>query len=120
MSSLLRQHTSVALSYGPVMVVCTGPTWLPVLGNFPDLKRKYREKKYMHEAVAAIAREHDTAVLGLRMGSELTVIVFGHAMVKEVCTREEFDGRPDGFFVRLRAMGGRRGEFKYSRLFMAS
>jgi hypothetical protein len=82
-----------------------------MVGNFLDLKRKCQEKKYLHEAVAAMAREHDTSVLGLRLGSELTVVVFGYQMVKEVCGREEFDGRPDTFFIRLRGMGGRGGEF---------
>ncbi|PNF29827.1 hypothetical protein B7P43_G09526 [Cryptotermes secundus] len=63
----------------------------------------------MHEAVAALAREHDTPVLGLKLGADLTIVVFGHELVKQVFVREEFDGRPDTFFIRLRAMGGRRG-----------
>ena len=82
-----------------------------MVGNFPDLKRKCREKKYMHEAVATLAREHDTPVLGLKLGADLTIVVFGHELVKQVFVREEFDGRPDTFFIRLRAMGGRRGEY---------
>jgi hypothetical protein len=82
-----------------------------MVGNFLNLKREYHEKKYLHEALATMAREHDTAVLGLRLGSELTVVVFGYQMAKEVCSRKEFDGRPDTFFIRLRAMGGRGGEF---------
>jgi len=80
------------------------------VGNFPDVKRKCREKKYMHEALATMAREHDTPVLGLRLGTDLTIVVFGHELVKQVFTREEFDGRPDTFFIRLRAMGGRKGK----------
>jgi methyl farnesoate epoxidase/farnesoate epoxidase len=64
----------------------------------------------MHEAIAAMAREHDTPVLGLKLGADLTIAVFGHELVKEVLVREEFDGRPDTFFIRLRAMGGRRGK----------
>jgi methyl farnesoate epoxidase/farnesoate epoxidase len=83
-----------------------------VTGNYPDLKRKCREKKYMHEALAALAREHNTPVLGLRLGTELTVVVFGYDLIKHVFTREEYDGRPDCFFIRLRAMGGRNGEKK--------
>ncbi|PSN47974.1 hypothetical protein C0J52_09985 [Blattella germanica] len=86
-----------------------GPKWLPVVGNFPDLKKMCREKKYMHEALAALAKAHDTEVLGLKLGSDLTIVVFGHKYVREVFTKEEYDGRPDSFFIRLRAMGGRRG-----------
>jgi hypothetical protein len=91
-----------------------------VVGNFLDLKRKCREKKYTHEALAALAREHDTPVLGLRLGIDLTVFVFGHELVKEVFTREEFDGRPDSFFIRLRGMGARNGESTQLGLIMAS
>jgi hypothetical protein len=103
-----------------IVVVLKGPSWLPVVGNLPDLKRKCREKKYLHEAIAALAREHNTHVLGLRMGTDLTIVVFGHELVKEVFTREEFDGRPDSFFIRLRGMGGRRGENTQLGCIMAS
>jgi len=82
-----------------------------VLGNFLTLKEKAREKKYLHEAVAAMARERNTSVLGLKLKTELTVVVFGFQMAKQVCTREVFERRPDTFLIRLRAMGGRGGAF---------
>lgn len=37
------------------------------------------------------------------------VTVSGPAAVREVLTRDEFDGRPDGFFFRLRTFGKRLG-----------
>lgn len=37
------------------------------------------------------------------------VTVSGAAAVREVLTRDEFDGRPDGFFFRLRTFGKRLG-----------
>lgn len=50
------------------------------------------------------------SVVGLRLGRDLIVIVSGYELVKQVSTREDFDGRPDGFFFRLRSFGERLGE----------
>ncbi|KDR06614.1 putative cytochrome P450 305a1 [Zootermopsis nevadensis] len=63
----------------------------------------------MHEALAALAHDYNTSVLGLRLGTDLTVIVFGQELVKQVFSSEEYDGRPDSFFTRLRGMGQRKG-----------
>lgn len=63
-----------------------------MLGKLLTLKQKAKEKKYFHEAVAAMARERNTSVLGLKLGPEFTVVVFGYQMAKQVCTREEFEG----------------------------
>jgi len=82
-----------------------------MFGNFLTLKQKAREKKYLHETVAAVARERNTFVLELKLWPELTVVVFGYQMAKQLCTREEFEGRPDTLFITLRAMGGRGGVF---------
>lgn len=48
--------------------------------------------------------------MGLRLGRNLVVTVSGVDAVKEVLTRDEFDGRPDGFFFRLRTFGKRLGK----------
>lgn len=37
------------------------------------------------------------------------MVVMGYKNVREIHTREEFDGRPDNFFMRLRTMGHRLG-----------
>ncbi|XP_069701146.1 methyl farnesoate epoxidase-like isoform X2 [Periplaneta americana] len=84
------------------------PPWLPLVGSFPDLRRACSEHRHLHAALGALAGRHETPVLGLRLSAP-TVVVFGHDLVRHVLTREEFDGRPDSFFIRLRAMGGRRG-----------
>lgn len=43
-------------------------------------------------------------------GAHYIVTVAGSEAVKEVLSREEFDGRPDGFFFRLRTFGKRLGK----------
>lgn len=48
-------------------------------------------------------------LVGLRLGRDLVVTAFGATAVKEILTREEFNGRPDGFFFRLRTFGKRLG-----------
>lgn len=55
------------------------------------------------------AREYKSDILGLRLGSQNFVVAMGYKYVRECHTREEFDGRPDNFFMRLRTMGIRRG-----------
>lgn len=67
----------------------------------------------MHEALAALAHDYNTSVLGLRLGTDLTVIVFGQELVKQVFSSEEYDGRPDSFFTRLRGMGQRKGGLRF-------
>lgn len=46
-------------------------------------------------------------IIGLKLGTELVVVVQTYRLVKEIHMREEFDGRPDNFFFRLRTMGTR-------------
>ncbi|XP_075224985.1 methyl farnesoate epoxidase-like isoform X2 [Lycorma delicatula] len=42
-------------------------------------------------------------------GSDRLVIVSGYKMICEVLNKEEFEGRPDGFFFRLHAFGQKLG-----------
>lgn len=49
-------------------------------------------------------------IVGVRMGRDAIIIVSGYPLVKEVLSREEFEGRPDGFLFRLRAFGKRLGK----------
>lgn len=56
-----------------------------------------------------LAKRHNTNVLGLKLGRELVVVAFSYEVVRKVLTREEYEGRPDNFFIRLRTMGTRKG-----------
>lgn len=53
--------------------------------------------------------DYDSPILGLKLGSEYTVVVLNYALVRYVNTHPEFEGRPDNFFFQLRTMGQRRG-----------
>lgn len=55
------------------------------------------------------SKEFNSSILGLRLGRQNYVVVLSYKNVREIHTREEFDGRPDNFFLRLRTMGSRLG-----------
>lgn len=52
-------------------------------------------------------KEYDSPVLGLKLGSEYVVVALTYPIVRAVHTGDEFDGRPNNFFIRLRTMGSR-------------
>jgi methyl farnesoate epoxidase/farnesoate epoxidase len=63
---------------------------------------------YHHLVYANLSTKYGP-VAGLRLGRDRIVIVSGYDAVRDVLLREEFDGRPDGFFFRLRTFGKRLG-----------
>lgn len=48
-------------------------------------------------------------VLGLKLGNQKLVVISTHDLVKQVLLQNEFNGRPDGFFFRVRSFGKRKG-----------
>ncbi|XP_019871649.1 methyl farnesoate epoxidase-like [Aethina tumida] len=85
-----------------------GPKWLPICGNFTQYKKKLKLLGYHHLVWQELSEVYGD-IVGLKMGRNLVVTVFGAEGVKEVLTREDFDGRPDGYFFRLRTFGKRLG-----------
>ncbi|XP_054289551.1 methyl farnesoate epoxidase-like [Macrosteles quadrilineatus] len=85
-----------------------GPRWLPVVGNLLQVISLRKHLGFTHLVWCRLA-EMFGSVVGLRLGRDLIVIVSGYKLVKQVSTREDFDGRPDGFFFRLRSFGERLG-----------
>ncbi|XP_058456775.1 probable cytochrome P450 305a1 [Malaya genurostris] len=84
-----------------------GPPWLPLIGNVfltQKLKRKYDGQ---HGVFEYLSRKYNTKLIGMRLGSEIVVAVRGYPLVKEALTRDEFCGRPDNFFSRMRTFGKR-------------
>ncbi|XP_069701115.1 methyl farnesoate epoxidase-like isoform X2 [Periplaneta americana] len=85
-----------------------GPMWLPVLGNLLWFRQQKTVLGYYHFVWSSLYTQYGP-VVGLRLGRDRIVIVSGYDAVRDVLLREEFDGRPDGFFFRLRTFGKRLG-----------
>lgn len=79
---------------------------------FYSLRRKL---SLTHLVWSELAKRYGP-IFGVRMGRDVIVIVSGIELVREVLTREEFEGRPDGFLFRLRAFGKRLGTFSIEYL----
>lgn len=86
-----------------------GPSRLPIVGNTFLLKKLSKKLGGQYLALMKLSKDYKTNILGLKLGSDQYVVVFGRKLVQEIFTREEFQGRPDGFFIRLRTMGTRKG-----------
>lgn len=56
-----------------------------------------------------LAQEYKTNILGLKLGGENMIAVFSYNTVRQVLTGEEYEGRPNSFFLKLRCMGKKRG-----------
>lgn len=90
------------------MIRITGPKWyLPFVGNTPHLRKLATKFGGQHKAFEKLSEEYSQPVIGLKLGRELVVVALTYPLVKEIHAREEFDGRPDNFFLRLRTMGTR-------------
>ncbi|XP_021181458.3 farnesoate epoxidase isoform X1 [Helicoverpa armigera] len=85
-----------------------GPTPLPILGNLLSVALNLRSKIPHHTLWRRWANLYGN-LLGLRLGLINVVIVSGKDLIKEVSTREVFDGRPDGFFFMMRSFGKKLG-----------
>jgi len=69
--------------------------------------RKLRSKK-IHLVGEELEKIYGP-VVGLKMGCDKLVIVSEYEAVREVLNSETFEGRPDGYFFRLRSLGKRLG-----------
>ncbi|XP_070508543.1 probable cytochrome P450 305a1, partial [Chironomus tepperi] len=87
-----------------------GPRWfIPFIGNARYLRKLSRQHGGQHKAFNVLAKEFNSPIFSLKLGSEYVVVVMTYPFVKEIYSREEFEGRPDNFFLRLRTMGTRLG-----------
>ncbi|KAK7866993.1 hypothetical protein R5R35_006860 [Gryllus longicercus] len=68
-----------------------------------------KKEKYQHMAFSFLSQHYNSDIIGLKLGENLVVVVSGMNLVQDVLTKEEFEGRPDNFFIRLRSMGTRKG-----------
>ncbi|XP_014218856.1 methyl farnesoate epoxidase-like [Copidosoma floridanum] len=81
-----------------------GPRWYPLVGCLPLFERLRRESGYVHLSFLALSARHGP-VLGLKLGKQKFVVVHTAELVKRALLRDEFNGRPNGFFFKTRAFG---------------
>ncbi|XP_047543635.1 probable cytochrome P450 305a1 [Vanessa atalanta] len=86
-----------------------GPKWYPIFGCSALVQNMVRKHGSQWKGLSEIAKEYSTKVLGIKLGSEPIVVVFGENNVRRVFTEKEFEGRPDTFFIKLRCLGKRMG-----------
>ncbi|CAG9835981.1 unnamed protein product [Diabrotica balteata] len=86
-----------------------GPTWYPIVGNFYAMRNLSKALGGQHKAFTKLTEMYDSNVIGLKLGAEKLVIVSSFELIKEVAYSQEFNGRPNNFFLRLRSMGTRKG-----------
>lgn len=87
-----------------------GPSWLiPFVGNSRYLRKLVQKFGGQHKAFEFLAKKYKSPIISLKLGRKLVVIATTYPIVKKVYIREELQGRPDNFFIRLRTMGTRLG-----------
>ncbi|KAF7271345.1 hypothetical protein GWI33_015772 [Rhynchophorus ferrugineus] len=86
-----------------------GPPWLPFLGSLFQLRSLSKKAGGQHVALMQLTKKYASDVIGLKLGSEYVIAVCSYASVRKILTSEEYEGRPDNFFFRLRSMGTRKG-----------
>lgn len=79
------------------------------MGNTYQLAKLAATKNGQYLALEELRQKYNSDIIGLKLGREYVVIVFGNDLLNETFLRDEFQGRPDNFFMRLRTMGKRRG-----------
>ncbi|XP_014242399.1 probable cytochrome P450 305a1 [Cimex lectularius] len=86
-----------------------GPIKLPILGNGALVKKYSHTYGGLHNAFHKMCEMYNTDILGLKLGKDYVVVVQSESLIEEVFSREQFQARPDTFFIRLRSMGTRKG-----------
>ena len=100
----------VALS-GPrtdIFLEFSGPRWLPIIGVLPLLHKLHKIHKFYHLIWYHLYQSYGS-IVGLRVGSDNLMVVSGKAAIKEFYSIDAFNGRPDGFFYRIRSFNKRLG-----------
>lgn len=85
-----------------------GPDWIPILGSALAIQKLRNQTGFLYQACAELSREYGP-VVGLRVGKDRQVVCFGYPAIKEMLSKEDFDGRPRGPFYETRTWGKRQG-----------
>ncbi|XP_029348013.1 methyl farnesoate epoxidase-like isoform X2 [Acyrthosiphon pisum] len=80
----------------------SGPTRVPLLGNFLEIQKLKNKLGFYHLVWDKLAKCYGQ-VYSVKFGPIETVVVSGYDAVREVLSKDDFDGQADGFFFRTRA-----------------
>lgn len=80
-----------------------------MVGSLPYLKKLSRKLGSQHRALTEMSKQFKTNVLGLKLGGDVVISVQDYETIKEILTCEEYDQRPNNFFIQLRTMGTCKG-----------
>lgn len=58
-----------------------------------------------HHVFEQWMREYRSPIIGLKLGGEHVVVAMTYPLIRAIHTGDEFVGRPDNFFIRMRTMG---------------
>ncbi|XP_032527287.2 probable cytochrome P450 305a1 [Danaus plexippus] len=86
-----------------------GPKWYPVVGCTKIVNEMSRQYGCQWKGLSNLAKQYSTQVLGIKLGLEPIVVVYGDHNVRRVFTEKVFEGRPNNFFLRLRCLGKKMG-----------
>ncbi|KAL0267964.1 UNVERIFIED_CONTAM: hypothetical protein PYX00_010079 [Menopon gallinae] len=85
-----------------------GPVWYPIIGCHFEIKLLSKKLGFHYLVLETLSKNYGP-VVGLRLGRDRIVLISKQEHVKKILLREEFDGRPDGFFFRMRSFQKRLG-----------
>lgn len=85
-----------------------GPKWWPILGSAPQISNIQKRTKHLVYATTELSKKYGP-ILGLKVGTQVIVVVNGPAANKEFLMSEDLAGRPLGEFFDKRTWGKRRG-----------
>ena len=87
----------------------TGPAFLPLISSSSTFGKLSKALGGQHKALCYLSQKYKTNVLGLKLGNDLIVAVLSFDAIRTILRGEEYIGRPNNFFVKLRSMGTNKG-----------
>lgn len=94
--------------YDCYKLLIVGPQWLPVIGTLLLIQKLRPAYEFFH-LIWYHFYETYGPVVGFRIGQTPIVIISGRDDVREVYNMESMNGRPNGFFYRIRTFNKRLG-----------
>lgn len=83
-----------------------------MIGCYPQFRVLLKTLGYCHLVWSDLTERYGNFV-GLRLGKDRIVVVSGYEAIKHISSRDDCDGRPDGFFFQVRTFNQRLGKDNY-------